>query len=61
MSNGFDIWTRVVYLEFMFADRVRRAVQVVTRRVDVWPDTLVLRAMEPASPGRADSTTRTAA
>ena len=39
----------------MFAIRVRRAVEALTRRVDVLPDTLVLRAMEPASAGRADS------
>jgi hypothetical protein len=45
----------------MFVIRVRQAFQAVTRHLDVLPDTLVLRAMEPASAGRGDAANRTAA
>jgi hypothetical protein len=61
MSILFDTTSGSVYPVFMFAERVRRAVQAVTRRVDVFPDTLILRAMEPSSAGRAETTTRHAA
>ena len=46
MSNGFDINGSPTYLGGMFADRVRRAFRAVTQRVDVMPDTLVIRALE---------------
>jgi hypothetical protein len=58
MSTLFDTASGSVYPVFMFAERVRRAVQAVTSHVDVFPDTLILRAMEPASAGRAEVTTR---
>jgi hypothetical protein len=53
MSSLFDTASTVVYLMFMFTDRVRRAFAAMTRRVDVWPDTLVLRAMQGTEHGRA--------
>lgn len=43
------------YRGAMFATRMRRLLTSVSRQIDVWPDTLVIRALEglePSQPSR---------
>lgn len=50
VSNRFDIVPGATYRGGMFVDRVRQMMRSVARHVDVMPDTLVIRAMNPGEP-----------
>lgn len=47
-----DIQGGGAYRGAMFATRMRRLLTSVSRQIDVWPDTLVIRALEGLEPSQ---------